>query len=124
MKTRKILAFLVSTSMTFNVLISSSADIVSADELDDVTLQEVPEDLEEPDSATEETESIIEETEAAEEAESVPDETEFTEEVTEEIPEEIAREMWSRLPETFREILREMRGRFGGFVDFFAKGKE
>ncbi len=90
MKTRKILAFLVSTSMTFNVLISSSADIVSADELDDVTLQEVPENLEEPDSATEETESIIEETEAAEEAESVPDETEFTEEVTEEIPEEIA----------------------------------
>ena len=31
-----------------------------------------------------------------------------------EIPEEIARQMWSRLPETFREILREMRGRFGG----------
>lgn len=29
------------------------------------------------------------------------------------IPEEIAREMWSRLPETFREILREMKGRFG-----------
>ncbi|MBQ7490554.1 MAG: ADP-ribosylglycohydrolase family protein [Bacteroidales bacterium] len=29
-----------------------------------------------------------------------------------EIPDEIAREMWSRLPETFREILREMRGRF------------
>lgn len=26
------------------------------------------------------------------------------------IPEEIARQMWSRLPETFREILREMRG--------------
>lgn len=31
-----------------------------------------------------------------------------------EIPEEIARQMWSRQPETFREILREMRGRFGG----------
>ena len=31
-----------------------------------------------------------------------------------EIPEEIVKEMWSRLPETFREILREMRGRFGG----------
>ena len=31
-----------------------------------------------------------------------------------EIPEEIARQMWSRLPETFREILREMRERFGG----------
>ena len=30
-----------------------------------------------------------------------------------EIPEEIVKEMWSRLPETFREILREMRGRFG-----------
>ena len=29
-----------------------------------------------------------------------------------EIPEEIVKEMWSRLPETFREILREMRGRF------------
>ena len=80
----------MSASMSFNVLASSAVDIVSADELDDVTLQEVPEDLEEPDSATEETESIIEETEAAEEAESVPDETEFTEEVTEEIPEEIA----------------------------------
>ena len=31
-----------------------------------------------------------------------------------EIPEEIVKEMWSRLPETLREILREMRGRFGG----------
>ena len=31
-----------------------------------------------------------------------------------EIPEEIVKEMWSRLPETFREILREMKGRFGG----------
>ena len=30
-----------------------------------------------------------------------------------EIPEEIAREMWSRLPETFRQILRERRERFG-----------
>ncbi|MDY6326419.1 MAG: ADP-ribosylglycohydrolase family protein [Bacteroidales bacterium] len=30
-----------------------------------------------------------------------------------EIPDEIAREMWSRLPETFRGILREMKGRFG-----------
>ncbi len=30
-----------------------------------------------------------------------------------EISEEIAREMWSRLPETFREILRKMKGRFG-----------
>ncbi len=30
-----------------------------------------------------------------------------------EIPEEIVKEMWSRLPETLREILREMRGRFG-----------
>ena len=31
-----------------------------------------------------------------------------------EIPEEIVQQMWQRLPETFREILREMRGRFGG----------
>ena len=31
-----------------------------------------------------------------------------------EIPEEIVKEMWSRLPRTFREILREMKGRFGG----------
>ncbi len=31
-----------------------------------------------------------------------------------EIPEEIARQMWSHLLETFHEILREMRGRFGG----------
>ena len=30
-----------------------------------------------------------------------------------EIPEEIVKEMWSRLPETLREILRKMRGRFG-----------
>ena len=30
-----------------------------------------------------------------------------------EIPEEIVKEMWSRLPETFREILREMKGRLG-----------
>ena len=30
-----------------------------------------------------------------------------------EIPEEIVKEMWSRLPETFSEILREMKGRFG-----------
>lgn len=30
-----------------------------------------------------------------------------------EIPEEIVKEMWSRLPENLREILREMRGRFG-----------
>ena len=30
-----------------------------------------------------------------------------------EIPEEIVKEMWSRLPDEFREILREMRGRFG-----------
>ena len=30
-----------------------------------------------------------------------------------EIPEEIVKEMWSRLPETFREILREMRGWLG-----------
>ena len=30
-----------------------------------------------------------------------------------EIPEEIAREMWSRLPETFREILREMERDWG-----------
>ena len=30
-----------------------------------------------------------------------------------EIPDEIVKEMWSRLPETFRKILREMRGRFG-----------
>jgi len=29
------------------------------------------------------------------------------------IPEEIARQMWSRLPDEFRDILREMRGRFG-----------
>ena len=27
-----------------------------------------------------------------------------------EIPEKIVKEMWSRLPETLREILREMRG--------------
>ena len=31
-----------------------------------------------------------------------------------EIPEEIVKEMWSRLPETFREILREME-RVGGY---------
>lgn len=31
-----------------------------------------------------------------------------------EIPEEIVKEMWSRLPDEFRAILREMRGRFGG----------
>lgn len=31
-----------------------------------------------------------------------------------EIPEEIAHQMWSRLPETFRQILREMKGRSGG----------
>jgi ADP-ribosylglycohydrolase len=30
-----------------------------------------------------------------------------------EIPEEIVKEMWSRLPETLREILQEMKGRFG-----------
>ena len=30
-----------------------------------------------------------------------------------EIPEEIVRQMWQRLPECFREILREMRERFG-----------
>ena len=30
------------------------------------------------------------------------------------IPEEIVKEMWSRLPETFREILRKMKERFGG----------
>ena len=30
-----------------------------------------------------------------------------------EIPEEIAREMWSRLPGTFREILREMERDWG-----------
>lgn len=30
-----------------------------------------------------------------------------------EIPEEIARQMWSRLPETFREILREMERDWG-----------
>ena len=36
-----------------------------------------------------------------------------------EIPEEIARQMWSRLPETFREILREMKGRFGGTLGDF-----
>ena len=30
-----------------------------------------------------------------------------------EIPEEIVRQMWSRLPETFRQNLREMKGRFG-----------
>ncbi len=37
-----------------------------------------------------------------------------------EIPEEIAREMWSRLPETFREILREMRGGFR-YVERFVR---
>ena len=31
-----------------------------------------------------------------------------------EIPEENVKEMWSRLPETFREILRKMKERFGG----------
>ncbi len=36
-----------------------------------------------------------------------------------EIPEEIVKEMWSRLQETFREILREMRGRFGGTLGDF-----
>ncbi len=36
-----------------------------------------------------------------------------------EIPEEIAKEMWSRLPDEFREILREMRGRFGGTLGDF-----
>ena len=36
-----------------------------------------------------------------------------------EIPEEIVKEMWSRLPETFRKILREMRGRFGGTLGDF-----
>ena len=36
-----------------------------------------------------------------------------------EIPEEIVKEMWSRLPDEFREILREMRGRFGGTLIFF-----
>ncbi len=36
-----------------------------------------------------------------------------------EIPEEIARQMWFHLPETLREILREMRGRFGGTLGDF-----
>ena len=31
-----------------------------------------------------------------------------------EIPEEIVKEMWSRLPDDFSKILREMKGRFGG----------
>ena len=30
-----------------------------------------------------------------------------------EIPEEIVKEMWSRLPETFREIMREMKKAWG-----------
>ena len=37
----------------------------------------------------------------------------LTEAYYKEIPEEIVKEMWSRLPETFREILRKMKGRFG-----------
>lgn len=41
-----------------------------------------------------------------------------------EIPEEIARQMWSRLPETFRQILREIRGRFGGRWEIFRKEVE
>ena len=36
-----------------------------------------------------------------------------------EIPEEIVKEMWSRLPDDFREILREIRGRFGGTLGDF-----
>ena len=36
-----------------------------------------------------------------------------------EIPEEIVRQMWSRLPETFHEILREMKGRCGWTLEIF-----
>ena len=39
-----------------------------------------------------------------------------------EIPEEIVKEMWSRLPETLREILREMKGRFGGTLGDLEEG--
>ena len=83
MKTRKIMAFLVSASMSFNVLASSAVDIVSADELDDVTLQEVPESLEE-------TDTVDNETEIEEEVISDIDDTEIIEEEIEGIPEEIS----------------------------------
>ena len=83
MKTRKIMAFLVSASMSFNVLASSAVDIVSADEFDDVTLQEVPESLEE-------TDTVDNETEIEEEVISDIDDTEIIEEEIEGIPEEIS----------------------------------
>ncbi|SMC79042.1 repeat domain (List_Bact_rpt), partial [Oscillospiraceae bacterium] len=86
MKTRKLLALMVSASMTFNLLGYAAGDIVSADETEEVITEEAPEN-------TEETDSIPEGSDIAEDDIKPDEEVELTEETTEEVVEEIPEEI-------------------------------